>query len=350
MDSMTQPTRDGIVIGVDTHRDTHTAVALDGIGGRLGEHTVPTTPTGYRDLVRWAGSWGTVRSFGIEGTGMWGAGLARHLRDAGLDVLEVDRPDRQARRRLGKSDPIDAEMAARQVLAGTATTRPKTADGPAEVLRLLTLTKRSAEKARTAAIIQLRSVLVTAPAELREALRDLGTAELLRRCASLRPGTASDPRWATRRTLRTLARRILDLGAEVVDATREMDRITADRSPELRAVFGVGPDVAAALIVAAGDNPDRIGTEATFAALCGVSPVPASSGLRNRHWLNRGGDRQANCALYRIVLTRLATHGPTRAYVARRTTEGKGKKEIIRCLKRYVAREIHPILVGRHEG
>lgn len=350
MDSMTQPTRDGIVIGVDTHRDTHTAVALDGLGGRLGEFTVPTTPTGYRDLVRWAASWGTVRSFGIEGTGMWGAGLALHLRGAGHDVLEVDRPDRQARRRLGKSDPIDAEMAARQVLAGTATTRPKTADGPAEALRLLTLTKRSADKARTAALQQLRSVLVTAPAELREALRDLGTPELLRRCASLRPGTASDPRWATRRTLRVLARRVLELGEEVADCTRDLDRITADVSPELRAVFGVGPDVAAALIVAAGDNPDRIGTEAAFAALCGVSPVSASSGLRNRHRLNRGGDRQANCALHRVVLTRMASHATTRAYVARRTAEGKGKKEIMRCLKRYVARELHPLLVGRREG
>lgn len=349
-DSMTRPTRDGIVIGVDTHRDTHTAVALGPLGGRLGSTVIPTTREGYRDLARWAEDLGPVRCFGIEGTGSWGAGLTRHLLGAGHAVLEVDRPDRAARRRLGKSDPIDAELAARQVLAGTATTLPKGGDGIAEALRLLVLAKRSADKARGAATAQLHSVLATAPSDLREALDGLRPAARLARCAAYRPGTGSDPRWATRTVLRTLARRILVLDAELAATTAELDRLTLEASPVLRAVFGVGPDVAAALLVAVGDNPDRIGSEASFAALCGASPVPASSGLTTRYRLNRGGDRQANCALYRIVLTRLASHGPTKAYVARRTAEKKGKKEIIRCLKRYVARELHPILVGRRDG
>ena len=351
-DIMTQPAIDGIVIGVDTHRDTHTAVALGPLGGWLGSTVVPTTPAGYRDLVRWAEALGPVRAFGIEGSGSWGAGLARQVRAAGHAVLEVDRPDRSARRRRGKSDPIDAELAARQVLAGTVTTLPKRSDGIVESLRLLTLTKRSADKARTAALVQLRSVLVTAPADIREDLRDLGPVALVKRCAALRPGSGSDPRWATRQVLRTLARRILALDAELADAVAALDRLTLEANPVLRAVFGVGPDTAAALLVAVGDNPDRIGSEAAFAALCGVSPVPASSGLRTRHRLNRGGDRQANRALFRIVLTRLRYHAPTKAYLERRTREGKGKgkKEIIRCLKRYVARELHPILVGRNDA
>jgi transposase len=344
MDSMTQLTPSGIVIGVDTHRDTHTAVALDALGGRLGERTVPTTRAGYADLVRWAEGLGQVRALGVEGTGSWGAGLARHLRAAGHAVIEVDRPDRSTRRRLGKSDALDAEMAARAVQAGTAVTRPKDADGCVEALRLLLLTKRSADKARTAALQQLRAVLVTAPAELREALGRDGRAALVRRCAALRVGQPSDPTSAARYTLRLLARRIRALEAELADTPAAIERLTAQRAPALRAVFGVGPESAAALLVAAGDNPDRLRSEAAFAALCGASPVPASSGLRTRHRLNRGGDRQANCALHRIVLSRLAHDERTRRYLARRTAEGLGKREAMRCLKRYVAREVFPLL------
>jgi transposase len=282
----------------------------------------------------------------VEGTGMWGAGLARLLRSAGHDVREVDRPDRSTRRRLGKSDPLDAEAAARQVLAGTATTRPKHADGAVEALRLLALTRRSAHKARTAALAQLRSVLVTAPTGLRESLSGLRVPALLDRCAGMRPGAPVDPLSASRRALRTLARRALSLEAEIADATAAMDRLTAERAPALRGVFGVGPDVAAALLVTVGDNPDRLRSEASLAALCGVSPIPASSGLRTRHRLNRGGDRQANRALHTMTIVRMRYHAPTRAYVARRTAEGRRKPEIIRCLKRYLVRELHPILTS----
>jgi transposase len=349
MDRMTE-TRKDIVVGVDTHRDSHVAVALDALGGRLGECSVPTTRAGYAELERWATGLGLVRAFGVEGTGSYGAGLARHLRASGHAVREVDRPDRQARRRLGKSDPLDAEAAARAVLAGTATTRPKRADGSVEALRLLVLTKRSAEKARSAAMIQLRAVMVTAPAELREALAGLGPAALLERCTAFRPAAPVDPRSATRHALRALARRIRVLDEELAEVVSAMDRLTLERAPALRATFGVGPDSAAALLVAAGDDADRLRSEAAFAALCGASPIPASSGLRTRHRLDRGGDRQANRALYVIVLTRLAHHAPTRAYVERRTAEGRTKREIIRCLKRYVAREVFPLLAGPTPG
>ena len=347
MDRMTQTRRD-IVVGVDTHRDSHVAVALDALGGRLGERSVPTTRAGYTDLERWASGLGLVRAFGVEGTGSYGAGLARQLRAGGHVVREVDRPDRQARRRLGKSDPLDAEAAARAVLAGTATTRPKRADGSVEALRLLVLTRRSAEKARSAAMIQLRAVMVTAPAELRETLTGLGPVALLERCAAFRPGAPIDPWSATRHALRALARRIRALDEELAGTVSAMDRLTLGRAPALRATFGVGPDSAAALLVAAGDGPDRLRSEAAFAALCGASPIPASSGLRTRHRLDRGGDRQADRALYVIVLTRLAHHAPTRAYVERRTAEGRTKREIIRCLKRYVAREVFPLLTVPH--
>jgi transposase len=349
-ESMTRAVHDGIVIGVDTHRDTHTAVALDRLGAWLGERVIDTTPAGYRELVRWAGSLGPIRSFGVEGTGSWGAGLARHLRDAGHTVLEVDRPDRQARRRRGKTDTLDAGMAARQVLSGEVTTLPKGGDGTAETLRVLLVAKRGADKARTAAIGQLRALVTTAPEDLRQELRGLRFRTLVRCCAASRPGSGSDPRWATRHVLRILARRILALEAELADTVRALDRLTAAAAPALRATFGVGPDTAASLLATAGDEPDRIGSEAAFAALCGVSPVPASSGLTTRHRLNRGGDRQANRALHAVVLTRMATHAPTRAYVARRTAEGKGKREIMRCLKRYVARELHPLILAAVQG
>lgn len=341
-----RPAGQAIVIGVDTHRDSHVAVALDALGGRLGERTVRTTRAGYLELERWAGSLGPVAAFGLEGTGSYGMGLARHLRGSGQRVVEVDRPDRQARRRLGKSDPIDAESAARAVLAGTATTRPKTSDGEVEMLRMLQLTKRSALKARSAALLQLRALLVTAPAGLREDIGTPSPAALLARCAALRPGPLDRPLAVARHSLRLLARRVLALGAEIAATELALRDIVASRAPALLAGYGIGPDCAATLLVAAGDNADRIGSEAAFAALCGVNPVSASSGRTTRHRLNRGGDRQANAALYRIVIVRLRHHAPTGAYMARRIAEGHTKREVIRCLKRYVAREVYRLVIA----
>jgi transposase len=337
-----RPTR--VTIGVDTHGDVHVAHAKDQLGRRLETVSIPTTPTGYQDLLAWARGLGQVQAWGVEGTGSYGAGLARYLGKAGQVVLEVNRPDRAARRRRGKSDPVDAEAAARAVQAGEVTIVPKAADGQVEMLRSLRVARTTAMRARTQAVNALRSLLVTAPAELREQLRGLSAVRLVRCAATLDPGRLTSPTAAAMLALRTLARRYQALDAEITALDSELDQLTATAAPGLLARFGVGPDVASALLIAAGDNPRRLRSEAAFSMLCGSSPIKASSGKTTRHRLNRGGDRQANAALYRIVIVRLRWHQPTKDYMARRTTEGKSKKEIIRCLKRYVAREVFAVL------
>jgi transposase len=337
-----QPIR--VTIGVDTHGDVHVAHAKDQLGRRLDTVSIPTTPTGYQDLLAWARGLGQVQAWGVEGTGSYGAGLARYLHKAGQVVLEVNRPDRAARRRRGKSDPVDAEAAARAVQAGEVTIVPKAADGQVEMLRSLRVARTTAMRARTQAVNALRSLLVTAPAELREQLRGRSVVRLVRVAATLDPGRLTSPTAAAMLALRTLARRYQALDTEITALDSELDRLTATAAPRLLALFGVGPDVASALLIAAGDNPRRLRSEAAFSMLCGSSPIEASSGKTTRHRLNRGGDRQANAALYRIVIVRLRWHQPTKDYMARRTTQGKSKQEIIRCLKRYVAREVFAVL------
>ena len=334
-----------VVIGVDTHKDQHVAVAIDQLGVRLGQHRVLTTMEGYGELERWAGDLGEIRAFGVEGTGSYGAGLARFLSPRHM-VVEVNRPDRSTRRRKGKSDPTDAEMAARAVLAGAATVIPKSGDDKVEMIRMLKSTKDSAVKARTQAMNQMKALVLTAPAKLREALEGLSAKALATRCAPLRPGRLASPSAAALYALRSMARRWLHLAAEIRDLHAELDRLTRSASPTLVAAFGVGPDTAATLLVTAGDNPQRPRSEAAFAALCGVSPILASSGKTNRHRLNRGGDRRANASLYRIVIVRLRHDSRTRAYMERRRAEGMSKTEVIRCLKRYVAREVFGLLTG----
>ena len=329
-----------VVIGVDTHHDEHVAVAIDRQGVRLGQRRSPATTRGYGDLEQWSRSLGEVSAFGVEGTGSYGAGLARFLTGRGYAVVEVNRPDRSTRFRKGKSDPTDAEMAARSVLSGVADATPKSGEGEVEMIRMLKSAKDSAVKARTQASNQMKALIVTAPAELREKLDGLPTAALATRCADFRPGHLNDPETAARYTLRSLACRYRQLSKEVQDLQAELDWLTRAAAPALIGILGVGPDTAATLLIAAGSNPERLRSEAAFASLCGVNPIPASSGKTNRHRLNRGGDRQANAALYRIVLVRLSHDPRTRAYMRRRTTEGLSKSEIIRCLKRYVAREI----------
>jgi transposase len=339
MESMTT-----VVGGVDTHLEVHVAAALDARGGLLGAESFPTTPAGYGRLLAWLSSFGQVRVVGVEGTGSYGAGLARHLRRAGIEVLEVDRPNRQSRRKTGKSDALDAVAAARAVLAGTANGAAKTRDGHVESIRVLRVARISAHKARTQAINQLRALVSTAPADLREQLRGRGPDQLIDACAALRPGRGHDVTTATKQALRILARRALSLQAEIDDLDELIPPLVAAQAPELLARFGIGPDTAGALLVAAGDNPDRLHNEASFARLCGVAPIPASSGKVTRHRLHRGGDRLANAALWRIVTTRMATDPRTREYVARRQKEGRSKREIMRCLKRYVAREVFACL------
>jgi transposase len=270
------------------------------------------------------------------------------LQTAGCQVREVNRANRQARRQRGKDNSIDAELAARALIAGTASAIAKTRNAEAEMLRILKSTRDSAVRCRTKAITQLKALLISAPAHLRESLERLSTADLIVRC-QLNPGsdvccTAS----ATSRALHVLATRIHHLEQEIADLGHDLDRITQAVAPTLRAAQGIGADNAAALLIAAGDNPERLRSEAAFAALCGAAPIPASSGNRNRHRLNRGGNRQANCALFRIALTRLRWDPRTKAYAQKRIEEGKTKREILRCLKRFIAREVYRMLVPKH--
>lgn len=334
-----------VTIGVDTHDEIHVAVALDQLGRRLGDAEIATTEAGYDELVDWAESFGDVEAFGVEGTGCFGAGLNRHLRGRGFLVVEVIRPNRQTRRHKGKSDLIDAEAAARAVLSGEATGVPKTGDNRAEMIRVLRVQRCTARKARTQAINALRAVLVTAPAELRDQLRGLRAAKLIPAAARLRPGREATVMNATKHAARGLARRYQHLDDEIRDLDQQLDVLVAQAAPAVVNLFGVGTDCAGQFLVTAGDNPERLKSEAAFSMLCGASPRPAGSGKTNgRHRLNRGGDRQANAALHRVAIVRMGLHQPTRDYVERRTKEGKTKLEIIRCLKRYIAREIYTAL------
>jgi transposase len=339
--------RGDVVVGVDTHKDEHVAVALDGLGGRLGALAIAANPDGYAELLAWAEQLGAVAVFGVEGTGSYGSGLARFLRRHGRRVVEVSRPPRKGERRLsGKSDTIDAEHAAREVLAGKATATPKLADGIVEAIRLIKIARDTAVKAHSQAMITLKATLVTAPDDLRSELEPLTDFKLIQACAALdADGDVADPEVAMRRTLGVLARRWLDLHEEIKDHTRHLKKLTKTAAPELVAAFGIGPDIAAEMLITAGDNNDRIRSDAALAKLCGACPIPAGSGRTNgRHRLNRGGNRQANAALYRAIIVRMRWHPPTIAYVERRTAEGLSKKEIIRCLKRFLAREIYRLL------
>ena len=297
---------------------------------------------GYRALITWADTHGRIEAFGIEGTGSYGAGLAHAIRRAGHRVVEVNRGDRRTRRAAGKSDTVDAEVAARSVLAGQSTAIPKTADGAVEMMRQLKIARDTAVKARTTAMITLKQIVVNAPPVLREALQDLTDRGLLTRCAGLRPGPLDTPAASAKHTLRALARRWLALAEEIRTHDRHLARLTTETSPTLRDGFGVGAHTAAEMLILFGDNPDRIRSEAAFAKLCGACPIPASSGMTTgRHRLYRGGHRQANAALYRAVIVRMRFHQPTVDYVARRTAGGRTRREIIRCLKRFLAREIY---------
>ncbi len=330
-------TRVEVILGVDTHLEFHVAVAVDHLGRRLGESSVPTTTKGYERLLCWAEGFGPVRCAGVEGTSSYGAGLARHLKTQGVEVLEVERPKRRQRsprRNVKKSDSSDAERAARAVLAGETSGVPKSGDGCVEMIRALRAARRSAIKARTQAANQLQGLRVTAPEELLNRLRGLSTKELVAAAARFRLG--DDPRdvpAATKFALRSVARRYEALSAEIAELDAHLDRLVAQVALELVSLLGIGTENAATLLIVAGDNPQRLRSEASFASLCGVSPIEASSGKVVRHRLNRGGNRDANRALYMICLARMRRDRRTQEYVARRTAEGKSKREIIRCLK-----------------
>jgi len=338
--------RQRIYCGIDTHADTHHAAVITDTGILLEHRQFDTTATGYDDLTLWIRELGEPIAVGIEGTSSYGAGIARHLRHLKITVVEVPRPNRKLRRSVGKSDPIDAEAAARAVLARHQLSEPKHGDGPIEAIRALRVARSSAVKAATASMNAIRAMLVTAPDTLRAQLRGRSTTALLDACTALDADVAqlADPVNATILALRSLANRTRQLRREANELKKHLAKLVNEVAPTTSAVFGLGPDTTAALLVTVGDNPGRLKSESSFAHLCGVAPIPASSGKTTRHRLHRGGDRRANQALHTGVIVRLRYSDNARSYVQRRTSEGKSMPEIIRCQKRYLAREVFTAL------
>ena len=332
-----QESRAEIILGVDTHLDVHVGVVIDAVGRVLGTLSVGTHNDGYKQLLCWAQTFGLLRRAGVEGTGSYGAALTLVLQTNGVKVIEINRPDRSRRRGRGKSDATDAECAARAVLAGDAMSIPKIHNGAAEALRTLSLVRRSAVKAKTQTINQIRALLVSAPHTIRDAVYKADPAQYVAACAALT---------SLQTALRLLAKRWTALNDELRELDAQLARLTKKAAPRLLARFGVGPQTAATLLITAGDNPTRLHSESALAALCGTSPLQASSGKVHRHRLNRGGDRQANNALWTIAMVRMRSDARTRQYVARRTGEGLSKKEIHRCLKRYIVRELYPLILA----
>jgi len=330
-----------VVGGVDTHADFHVAAAVDSNGGLLGIESFPADSAGYEGLLGWLSAFGAIGKVGVEGTGSWGVGLARFLADTDIEVVEVDRPNRQTRRKVGKSDATDAVAAARAALSGAASVTPKARNGPVEQMRVLLVARRSARHQRIQTLNQLRHLVFTAPEPTRVRFKDRYKTGLVAEAANMRPRKGSDPViYTTNLVIRNLARRVKAFNTEMKQIDRMLISLLEQTAPSLLALHGLGPDTAASLLVTAGDNPNRLHSESAWAHLCGVTPIPASSGKVTRWRLNRGGDRNANAALYRIVLTRMSSHQQTRTYVTRRRTEGLSTAEIMRRLKRYVARQV----------
>lgn len=341
---MPRPGEGWVIGGVDTHTDTHTAAVLDAAGDLLGTRTFAATASGYLLLVEWLQQHGSVQRVGVEQTGSYGAGLARLLAELGIMVVEVTAPDKAARRSRGKDDTIDAIAAAEAAWSGHRIQPVKDRSGVVEAIRSLRVARSSAVQMRRQAIQQLRSLLVSAPDDVREPLRDLPRMRLVRRCAQLTPDAAdaAQPSVAVELALRSLATRILQLGSEIRALEQLIDPLVMNRAGPLLELPGVGIETAAQLLITAGDNPHRLRSDAAFANLCGVAPLPASTGQgAPRHRLNRGGDRQANSALHTIAITRLRVCPKTRAYADRRRLDGLTTREILRCIKRYISREIY---------
>ena len=340
-----------VIGGVDTHKDLHVAAAVDEHNRVLGSQCFPTTRHGYKQMLAWMRSFGQLQRVGVEATGTYGAGLLRYLQNAGVEVLEVTTPDSGDRRKRGKNDDLDAQNAAHAAFAGKRTVTPKTRDGMIESLRVLKACRKTAVAARRVALQMIHNTVVCAPDELRDTLRKLTRMELIRTLAAWRPDLTDYRNVASayRIALKSLARRYLELHDEIADLDAMIAAIVDELAPALVTRNSIGHASAAQLLLTAGDNSERLHSEASFAALCGVSPVPASSGKITRHRLNRGGDRAANSALHIIAIGRLRTDPRTKSYIAKRIAEGHSKLEAIRCLKRYIAREIFSLISQRRQ-
>ena len=340
-----------VVGGVDTHKDLHVAAVVDEHDHVLASQSFATTRQGYRQMLTWMRSFGQLRCIGVEATGTYGAGLLRYMQNAGVEVLEVTTPDKHDRRRRGKNDDLDAQNAAHAAFAGKRTVTPKTRDGMIESLRVLKACRKTAVAARRVALQMIHNTIICAPDDLRDTLRKMTRMQLVRTLAAWRPDL-TDYRnviSAYRISLKSLGRRYLELHDEIADLDAMISAIVDELAPNLVARNSIGHAGAAQLLLTAGDNPKRLHSEAGFAALCGVSPVPASSGKTTRHRLNRGGDRAANSALHIIAIGRLRTDPRTKAYMAKRMAEGHSKLEAIRCLKRYIAREVFTLIGQRQK-
>lgn len=339
-----------VVGGVDTHKDIHVAAVVNHSNQVLSSESFPTTRYGYKKMLSWMSSFGKISRVGIECSGSYGQGLLRYMQSSGVEVLEVTAPDKSDRRKRGKDDTLDAQNAAHAAFSGHRTVTPKSRDGMVESLRVLKSCRKSAVAARTVALQMIRTSIVSAPEELRDTLRHMTRMNLVRTLAATRPDLTSykDITTAYRITLKSLARRYIELHDEIADLDKMIATIVETLAPELLMQTAVGYESAAQLLITLGDNPERLSSESSFAALCGVSPIPASSGKTNRHRLNRGGDRAANSALHIIAIGRLRTEERSQTYIKKRTADGLSKMEALRCLKRYIAREIYYLLRNRN--
>lgn len=340
-----------IVGGVDTHKDLHVAAVVDAQDRVIGTRTFAATRQGYRQMLTWMYSLGELKRIGIESTGSYGAGLLRFMQQAGVIVLEVTTPDRQDRRKRGKNDDLDAQNAAHAAFAEKRTVTPRRRDGMIEALRVLVACRKTAVKARRVALQMVHNTIVAAPDGLREQLRTMTRMRLIRTLAAWRPDLTAyrDVEAAYRISLKSLGRRYLELHDEIADLDVMIAAIVDEMAPNLIARNSISHVGGAQLLLTAGGNPERMRSEASFAALCGVSPVPASSGKTVRHRLNRGGDRSANSALHIIAIGRLRTDHRTKDFVARRIADGHSKLDAIRALKRYLAREVFTLIMQRQK-
>lgn len=333
----------GVFVGVDTHARTHHCAVIDEHGRELADREFTADAAGYGALRRWAEAFGPVQIAAVEGTHSYGAGLTRSLLKAGWQVRETSPGDKVDRRLRGKSDAADAFTAARAALSGRASAKPKTGDGPAEMIRILRKNRTMLVRQQTQLMNQIKALLVTGPDELRHDLTGLTQFRLAQRLVTTTP--PSDPHLALLLDiLADNARRWQDLRDRARHLNKQLHQLVRHHRPALLELPGVGPDTAARLIAAVSDHPDRITTEAQMAHLFGLAPIQASSGRTHRHRLDRGGDRSANTAVHRIALIRARTDPRTRDYLTRCQTRGKTRREAIRLLKRHLIRELYPVL------
>jgi hypothetical protein len=340
---MTQK-KGNIIVGADTHKKFHVVSVITELGVRLEHKSFSADAKGYREALAWASGFGTILRAGIEGTGGYGAGLSTHFIDKGIAVLDVNKPDKHERRKRGKDDVEDSFQAAAAALAFIRCSIAKENGEELEAARLLEATYGQAIRQRTASINALRADLVTLPDAMRQSLEGMTWEALAKRCAAFRLSKDFTPENARKRTLRSLARRILALTEEAKELEAEINRYAKALAPKTLTLLGVGCHGAIRLMCTAGQNIERMSGEAAFSMMCGVSPIPASSGDNIHFRLNRGGERRANCAIHTMATTRLRNDERSRAYYDKKISEGKGENDAMRCLKRYCAREVYGFL------